>query len=201
MSSGPSPITRLKKLAAEIPEDNVTRALLQQLETHDSPLSDYAIALIGSSILEKALEIAILSRFTAISNDERKRIFDYTHDGALTSLADRTKIAYALGVFGRRTRDDIEHVRTIRNAFAHAVRRIGFDTAEVAEVCGLLHTPGTVTIAESNADERTPRGRYIETTVTLTARLKSSLVDPANVTKRRPLNRHAFLQARKRLLA
>jgi len=199
MSSEPSPVSRLKKLAAEIPDDKEARAILQGLEAQHNPLSDYAIALIGASLLEKALEIALLARFVPLSNEERSRIFQPT--GPLGSLSAASLLAYATGIFGPKTRTDIDHVRAIRNAFAHGRRALSFETREIAEICRLLRVPNVVTIAESTADSRTPRGRYIETCVTLSECLKSSLSDPANVTKRRPLNRHAFLRARERLLA
>ena len=199
MSSEPSPTKRLKKLAAEIPDDKESRAMLQGLEAQDNPLSDYAIALIGASLLEKALEIALLARFVELSKDERTRLFQ--PKGPLAGLALSSQVAYAIGIFGPKSQSDIDHVRTIRNAFAHGRRTLSFETREVAEICRLLRVPDIVTIAESTADFRTARGRYIETCVTLAECLKSSLSDPANVTKRRPLNRHAFLRARERLLA
>jgi DNA-binding MltR family transcriptional regulator len=199
MTSEQSPVSRLKKLAAEIPNDKESRAVLQELEAQANPLSDYAIALIGASLLEKALEVALLARFVPLSKDERARLFQPT--GPLGGLAAASQLAYAIGVFGSKTRADIEHVRAIRNAFAHGRRTLSFETREIVEICRLLRIPDVVTIAESAADRRTPRGRYIETSVTLSECLKSSLSDPANVSKRRPLNRYTFLQVRQRLLA
>ena len=166
---------RLKKLAAEIPDDRTVRDLLQSLEPEDNAFADHAIALIGASVVAKALEVAILSRLISLKEDERKRIFSYDDQGPLSDLAARIKIAYALGIFGRKTRNDLDHVRAVRNAFAHSARLIRFDTPEVAEICARLHTPTTTTAltsALSRTAGRTPRGQYIETTVTLAGRLK-----------------------------
>lgn len=172
MASKSSPAKSLKKLAAEIPDDEIVRKLLQSLEPKDNAYADHAIALIGASIVDKALEVAIRSRMVKLDDDEHKRIFSFDHRGPLADLSSRIKIAFALGVYGPRTRADLEHVRDIRNAFAHSISLIRFDAPEVAGICKLLHTPETTTILTSVADRGTPRGRYIETTVKLAGRLK-----------------------------
>lgn len=177
MAGASSPAKRLKKLAAEIPDDKAVRNVLNLLEPVDMLFADHTIALIGASLVEKALEIAILAYLIPMTEDERKRMFSYDYQGPLADLTARIKIAYALGIFGRKTRSDLEHVRAVRNAFAHSIRLIRFNTPEVAEICNALHTPHTTTIITSVAG-RTPRGRYIETTVTLASRLKSNLIKP-----------------------
>ena len=52
MPSASSPAKRLKKLAAEIPEDRITHALMRAMEDQESPLIDRSIAIIGRSKLK-----------------------------------------------------------------------------------------------------------------------------------------------------
>ena len=190
MAGASSPARRLKKLAAEIPDDKTVLNVLNLLEPVDMLFADHTIALIGASVVEKALEIAILAYLIPVTEDERKRMFSYDYQGPLADLAARIKIGYALGIFGRKTRSDLEHVRAVRNAFAHSIRLIGFNTPEVAEICNLFHTPETTTILTGVADPRTPRGRYIETTVTLAGRLKRATKEAARMT---PMMKSRFL--------
>lgn len=173
MAAVSSHAKRLKKLVAEIPDEKTVRNVLKLLEPDHVLFADHAIALIGASVVEKALEIAILAYLIPMTKDERKRIFSYDDQGPLSDLAARIKIAYALGIFGPRTRNDLDHVRAVRNAFAHSSRLIRFHTTEVADICNQLHTPSTTTILTSVGGS-TPRGRYIETTITLARRLKEA---------------------------
>lgn len=168
---------RLKKLAAEIPDDWVVRSCMQALEAADNAFADHAIALIGASVVGKALEVAIRSRFIDLTKEEYNRLFTYENNGPLADLSARIKIAQALGVFGSQTKRDLEHIRTIRNAFAHAAHLISFDTPEISEICNLFHTPKTITLLGGVGGD-TPRGRYIDTTVTLAERLKKAIEKP-----------------------
>ena len=180
MTRGSPLIKRLKKLASLIPDDNAVRETLQALEPEDAPVADHAIAMIGAATLERALEIAISSRFIPLTSNERKRLFGYQTRGPLSDFSARIQFAYALNLVDSGTRDELEYIRAIRNIFAHAEQLITFETEEVRDICADLKTPETVTILGSVAGP-TPRGRYIETTVALTRRLKTGTVKPKRV--------------------
>ena len=165
---------RLKQLADEIPDENAVRDVLRSLESADSALADYSIALIGASVLERALEVAILSRFRRLREKERKQLFSYENRGPLADFSSRIKMAYALDIYGRNTRADLEKVRRVRNAFAHSNQLISFETPAVAGICNSLHTPTTTTALGREGGD-SPRGRYINTTLTLSRRVKSGL--------------------------
>ena len=170
---------RLKKLADEIPSDSAIRLVLQHLEPDHIDFSDHAIAMIGASVVDKALEVSILTRMRPMDEEERKRLFRYDHNGPIADFSARIKVAHALNIFGSKTRTDLNLIREIRNAFSHAVKFIRFDNPEVAEMCMALHIPETTTIAGgAGVDKRKPRGRYIEATVTIAERLKSALSAP-----------------------
>lgn len=66
---------RLRKLADEIPDDAVVWDALQALVDHDSPWADHAIALLGASYIEKALQVAIKSRMIPLTELRKRRYF------------------------------------------------------------------------------------------------------------------------------
>lgn len=166
---------RLRDMAAEIPDDTTVIHILQLLEPEQNAFADHSIALIGASVVDKALEVAIRSRLKPLNDTEAKRIFSYGSQGPLADISARIKMAYAMGIFGPKTRRDLDHIRLVRNAFAHSLTLIRFDSPEVADICNRLQTPETVTILASVADPKTARGRYIEATVALSHRLKSAI--------------------------
>jgi Mannitol repressor len=185
MAKQSTPKKRLKKLANAIPSVKQTHAVMLALEPQQNTFGDYAIAIIGSGLVEKALEAVILTRFINLEPDERNGIFNYEGNGPLSDLSAKIKIAYALGLFGPKTRDDLEYIRTIRNSFAHSLNLLRFETEEVAEVCALLNTPSTIKFADrlllAVANMDAPRGRYIVTTLALAGRLQGTLATAKSV--------------------
>jgi hypothetical protein len=185
MTKKSTPKQRLKDFSDAIPSDTATHAIMLALESQQHDFGDYAIAVIGAGLLEKALEAVILIRFIELKPSERDSLFDYQRQGPLCDLSARIKVAYALGVFGPQTRDDLEYIRTIRNAFAHSMTPLRFEAKEVADICALLHTPTTIKLIDrmllAVGEAETPRRRYIETTLTLAGRLKGTIATAKRV--------------------
>ena len=127
MAKTRTPKQRLTELANAIPSDTAIHTTMIALDSQANSFADYAIAVVGAGLIEKALEVVILTRFVALNPDERGSIFDYIKQGPLCDLSSRIKISYALGLFGPRTRDDLEHIRTIRNSFAHSLKLLRFE--------------------------------------------------------------------------
>jgi hypothetical protein len=101
-----------------------------------------AVAIVGTAILEDALELAIASKFVPLQKDERQYLFGFTADGAegpIASLATKIRIGHALDIFGNTTKADLIVIQRIRNAFAHAVVPIDFETEEISMLCDLLN--------------------------------------------------------------
>ncbi len=73
----------------------------------------------------------------ALTDDETNKLF--SGSAPLGSFATRIGLAYALGIYGPRTRHDLQILKDIRNAFAHANLAINFDTREVADLCCSFH--------------------------------------------------------------
>ena len=134
MTSKTSTLKRLRALAKTIPDEPVIRGLLRVIENRHTG-SDYAVAIIGASMIERALEVAILSRFVSLTKDQRNLLFAYEQRGPLADFAARGRFGAALGLFGADTFEDLEKIRMIRNLFAHATTLHKFSDEPIAEAC------------------------------------------------------------------
>jgi hypothetical protein len=131
-------------------------------------MADRATALVLGSILEQGLELAILSHCvlgwnTREAEEEQKNLFSGSEDGAMT-FSIKIRMAYALGVYGQKTRTDLNTMRHIRNFFAHDRSHLTFDDEDISALCDQLKWiddfPWGGVVGEK---PDTPRGRYIET--------------------------------------
>lgn len=103
--------------------------------------SDRACVILVGSILEDEL----LNRICLDCNirndlnaDERNSLFG--PDGVIGSFSRRISLAYAFRVIEKSTRDQLTIVREMRNACAHHMGPISFETPELFEVCkNLFH--------------------------------------------------------------
>jgi DNA-binding MltR family transcriptional regulator len=67
-------------------------------------------------------------RFVDLTDDEEKRLFNSEFRGPLSEFSARIKVGFAMYLFGRETRDDLEIIRRIRNLFAHQSTVLTFAT-------------------------------------------------------------------------
>jgi hypothetical protein len=171
MASKSSVSARLKKLAKEIPSDTVAHDLLSRLE--DIPYFDHAAATMGASLIEKALEVAILSRLIPMNDDDRKRLFDYDHRGPLADLSARIRMGRVLGLYGPHTMNDLTKIREIRNAFAHSLYFLTFTTDEVAGMCD-FHALTVMSLLDGGGLSA-PRSKYIRTVIYIASKLKERI--------------------------
>lgn len=134
-------------------------------------MADRATALVLGAVLEQGLELAILSHCVLgwsttkgpEADEEQKKLFGGGGDGAMT-FSHKIQLAYALGVYGPKSKSDVDMMRHIRNFFAHERTHLTFDDPEVSGLCNQLNWidefpwGGIVGERPSNA-----RGRYVET--------------------------------------
>jgi len=87
--------------------------------------------------------------------DDLGKLFE--NAGPLATFYAKINFGFAFGLFGPKTRADLNWIRDIRNAFAHATTSISFQSPEVLEACGQIHTkprdpgpldPGTLDLPE-----------------------------------------------------
>lgn len=126
-------------------------------------LDDRSVALIYAAQIERSLE-KIITHMLA-TKDELKELFG--DSGPLGTFSAKTQIAYAMGIFGKRTKKELDRIRSVRNVFAHAVRPLSFETEQIKSTCENLNRnfPGS--------NPKSPRDKYIQSTTYLSAALVS----------------------------
>jgi DNA-binding MltR family transcriptional regulator len=85
--------------------------------------------ILGSALVEDLLRSVIHYHMRSLKVEEFNQLF--TGTAPLTSFSARTKVAYAFNLIGPKTRDDLDKLRELRNAFAHSQIILTFDTPEV----------------------------------------------------------------------
>jgi hypothetical protein len=97
-------------------------------------------AILAAAGVEDGLEFAIHNQhMRGISESEVTSMFD--SDGILGTFGAKIRMGHALLLFGDLTQDDLNCIRDIRNAFAHAKMALDFDHAAVIEACKDFHGP------------------------------------------------------------
>jgi hypothetical protein len=174
-SRSPDGSETLKALSKEIPDDSHVRGLLRVIENRNLG-SDYAIAIIGASLIERALEAAILSRFMPLEIKDRNWMFSFRQKGPLADLGARSRFGLALGLFGQPTFEDLEKIRTVRNLFAHSPSLRKFSEKPIARACNRFNVTEFVFRHEPALDHREPpKAAYITACLQIARRLKGRL--------------------------
>ncbi|MGO9684145.1 MAG: MltR family transcriptional regulator [Beijerinckiaceae bacterium] len=75
-----------------------------------------------------------------LDKEEEADLFEDT--GPLATFSARINFGYALGLYGKKVKRDLNLIREIRNAFVHSRRHIDFETPEVVELCRTFYCSG-----------------------------------------------------------
>src|SRR6516165_2883175 len=81
-------------------------------------------AILGAVMVEQELETLLRSKFKRKDDKTWEMLVE---NGPLNSFFSKIVIGYALGIYDERMRNDLNIVRSIRNAFAHSKRLLHFD--------------------------------------------------------------------------
>jgi DNA-binding MltR family transcriptional regulator len=176
-------LTRLKKFAREVPDERETHTILRELERAERDhSSDRTAAILGGTIVDNALRVALLARFRPDEKDHAD-LFE-GEIGPLSTFAARINVAYALRIFGRKTLSDLQCIKAIRNAFAHSLMTMDFTTQQIVTVCEALTSYKRLTLAEKQAN--TPKEKYINSASFITGGLKRiALMSARDIVKHR----------------
>lgn len=94
--------------------------------------SQTAVALVSAAALEQALEVLLLTKMRPLSNTKAEDIF--SGYGPLASFSAKTDIAYAFELIDDGVYADLRTIKSIRNAFAHAVETTHFHSDEIKKL-------------------------------------------------------------------
>jgi hypothetical protein len=98
--------------------------LEQVLAAISDPADPIATAILGTALVEHELEKQVRKRFKRNDDTFWKEM---TGDkGPLGTFHTQIVVGYAMRIYDEKTRDALDTVRTIRNQFAHAKRKIDF---------------------------------------------------------------------------
>jgi hypothetical protein len=106
---------------------------LAHLLTEMSHMSDRAAIIIIASYVEDGLEAVLRRQMRELDAETDSQLFG--GDGAISSFSKKTKLAYALNLIDKTTKNRIDDLREMRNACAHTKRYIGLEVPELANVC------------------------------------------------------------------
>jgi hypothetical protein len=118
-------------VAAELSPDFLLQFFTEIGDLHN----ERGAALLLARHLEDALQFAIVNRLK-IPPDRFVDMFEY--DRPAGNFDNKIRLAHSIRLITDRTRNTIEVIKQIRNAFAHALNPISFDTEQVATACLLI---------------------------------------------------------------
>lgn len=97
---------------------------------------DRACAILQATWTELIVERVLRGR---LRWEGASQIFDA--NGPLATFSNKIIMAYGMGIFGKKTRHDLDLIRHLRNGFAHCRLPIRFRNPEVKIVCDYLALP------------------------------------------------------------
>jgi DNA-binding MltR family transcriptional regulator len=123
-----------KTVKKNLPRNRVMTRLNRLME----PPVDFQSAIITmTAMIDLGLEVHILARFRKLSQSDRDAIFSGT--GSLAGLSSKIRTAYALGIIGQKTRQDLSTINQVRNILAHTPMQITFNNRAVRSAIEGLH--------------------------------------------------------------
>ena len=136
--------------------------------------SDRAAAITAAAYFEEILALAITARLVDLSNTRKNALLK--GDGPLNTFNTKVLMGYALGLYGPKTFDDLNKIRSIRNKFAHRSGISKFDHSTVSKLCSGLYTATNVqaTMNPRADPPGTPRALYLDSLLEIGARLVRS---------------------------
>ncbi len=102
------------------PADRI--ALINAIQVEAHPIT---AAVLGAVMVEHELELLLRRRF--FRKDDETWWSLVSENGPLSSFYGKILMGYAFGIYDEKIRDDLNVIRHVRNAFAHAKRLIDFD--------------------------------------------------------------------------
>lgn len=107
-------------------------------EEVNSEKNERGAAILLAANAELCLRFCIRRHLT--TTEEADRML-FRSNGPLWSFEAKIRIGFSMGLYGAETKTNLDCIKAIRNAFAHAVIPISFDTPEVMAACDLMVMP------------------------------------------------------------
>jgi hypothetical protein len=141
---------------------SLSRELVQQseLDSFSDELtgsSDRACAILGAAIVDQVLVFQLHGAMRELSRTEFLALF-FDNRAILQTMSARIELSYVLKLNDQNEKTQLHAIRRIRNAFAHAVRPVTFETDLVRLECGKLSNNY---LADDQAIKELPESRRL----------------------------------------
>lgn len=113
------------------------KSLDQEITEQLKQKNDRGVAITCASMLEDRLRWLIETKFIDDLSERRKEKL-FKGQGALSTFAAKTEIAFALGLIKPEVRDQLVIIAQIRNRFAHGFKSVRFTDPKIVELCEKL---------------------------------------------------------------
>src|SRR6516165_6267823 len=123
-------------------------------------------AILGAVMVEQELETLLRSKFKRKDDKTWEMLVE---NGPLNSFSSKIVIGYALGIYDERMRNDLNIVRSIRNAFAHSRKLIQFDDPLIVNELGKA---SKLALPKKYWTGFKPQDRYVSMCYQLSIKLK-----------------------------
>lgn len=100
--------------------------------------SDRALAIIAGAYLDHLLE-SLICEVLKLNEATEKFLFKGANAG-LGTFSSKIDMTYKLGLLSKDAKNDLHHIREVRNAFAHDFIGVTFKNEEVVKLCNKLKT-------------------------------------------------------------
>ena len=127
--------------------------------------SDRAAALVAAADVDYWLIMLLRSKLSYKLTDIERNDLLYGKRAPLSDFSARISIAYGFGLIHSDERDDLNRIRHIRNAFAHAVISLTFEHELIAKECA--HLAHRDVYGDTSDSFGKPKLRYILTALEL----------------------------------
>jgi hypothetical protein len=156
---------------------DLTRQPLEDFESYLQEIgdkSDRACALVTAAALDHVMIELIRTKFNKLEDDDDAAIF-FGEAAPVGTFAARTMLSFAFGFIDQSQKSDLDSIRRIRNAFAHAAASVRFDTKLIANECDKLKNFQATNRDGEKVD--TPKKKYVETVHTLYIHLTDKRIE------------------------
>jgi hypothetical protein len=123
-----------RKLLDSLPSDGEAEDIIWNLEKRNH----HALAMLGASYLDSALERLLMAHFVPLSPDDQRRMFDGSANGILGTLSNKIRLSYAVKLLEDDEYSDLIIINDIRNVFAHSLHDITFENTNIKDDCNNL---------------------------------------------------------------
>ncbi len=157
MSKKPKSIVNLRKYTREMPDGyDLIQSISDCYQQNDT-----TFVILCTALLEGTLISLIKSKIKIKEQTIETDLFG--SNAPLATFSSQITVGYYIGLFGQKTRADLDCIRDLRNAFAHSRKHLTFEDEPVRAVCDRLSFPdrhfengihlGHFTESESKAEE------------------------------------------------